>query len=207
MSLDANCRKLGLTSLSDMQRETIHAVMNTEDDVVVLSPTGTGKTLAYLLPLTEMMADDTLSAVVVVPGRELALQSCQVMKSMACPLRPMALYGGRPTMDEHRELRKIQPNIVFGTPGRLNDHIAKGNLPVDKVRWLVIDEFDKCLEMGFMDEMTTLISSLPAVRRRILLSATDSETIPQYVNMQRMTLVDHRQDHAENAERMKESEL
>ena len=197
MSLDANCRKLGLTSLSDMQRETIHAVMNTEDDVVVLSPTGTGKTLAYLLPLTEMMADDTLSAVVVVPGRELALQSCQVMKSMACPLRPMALYGGRPTMDEHRELRKIQPNIVFGTPGRLNDHIAKGNLPVDKVRWLVIDEFDKCLEMGFMDEMTTLISSLPAVRRRILLSATDSETIPQYVNMQRMTLVDHRQDHAE----------
>ena len=65
MSLDANCRKLGLTSLSDMQRETIHAVMNTEDDVVVLSPTGTGKTLAYLLPLTEMMADDTLSAVVV----------------------------------------------------------------------------------------------------------------------------------------------
>ncbi|MBO6217216.1 MAG: DEAD/DEAH box helicase [Prevotella sp.] len=202
MSLDANCRKLGLTSLSDMQRETIHAVMNTEDDVVVLSPTGTGKTLAYLLPLTEMMADDTLSAVVVVPGRELALQSCQVMKSMACPLRPMALYGGRPTMDEHRELRKIQPNIVFGTPGRLNDHIAKGNLPVDKVRCLVIDEFDKCLEMGFMDEMTTLISSLPAVRRRILLSATDSETIPQYVNMQRMTLVDYRQDHAENAERI-----
>lgn len=202
MSLDANCRKLGLTSLSDMQRETIHAVMNTEDDVVVLSPTGTGKTLAYLLPLTEMMADDTLSAVVVVPGRELALQSCQVMKSMACPLRPMALYGGRPTMDEHRELRKIQPNIVFGTPGRLNDHIAKGNLTVDKVRWLVIDEFDKCLEMGFMDEMTTLISSLPAVRRRILLSATDSETIPQYVNMRRMTLVDHRQDHAENAERI-----
>ena len=98
MSLDANCRKLGLTSLSDMQRETIHAVMNTEDDVVVLSPTGTGKTLAYLLPLTEMMADDTLSAVVVVPGRELALQSCQVMKSMACAMRPMALYGGRPTV-------------------------------------------------------------------------------------------------------------
>ena len=155
MSLDANCRKQGLTSLSDMQRETIHAVMNTEDDVVVLSPTGTGKTLAYLLPLTEMMADGTLSAVVVVPGRELALRSCQVVKSMACPYSRWHSMAVVPRWTSTASCVRYRPNIVFGTPGRLNDHMAKGNLPVDKVRWLVIGEFDKCLEMGCMDEMTT----------------------------------------------------
>ena len=192
MSIDASIHKLGIETLNAMQRETIDAILNTANDVVVLSPTGTGKTFAYLLPLVELLDGKGLSAVVVVPGRELALQSCEVMKSLGCGLRAMALYGGRPTMDEHRELRKVQPNIVFGTPGRLNDHIAKGNFPVDAVRYLVIDEFDKCLEMGFMDEMYTLIRSLPAVRRRFLLSATESEAIPKYVNMQRVSRIDHR---------------
>lgn len=192
MSIDAKIHKLGIEALNNMQHEAVDAVLHTGNDVVILSPTGTGKTLAYLLPLTEVMGQEGLSAVVVVPGRELALQSCEVMKSLGCGLRAMALYGGRPTMDEHRELRKVQPHIVFGTPGRLNDHIAKGNFPVDGVRYLVIDEFDKCLEMGFMDEMTTLIASLPAVRRRILLSATESEAIPKYVNMQRAVRIDHR---------------
>lgn len=197
MSIDASINKLGIESLNAMQSETIDAVLHTDNDVVVLSPTGTGKTFAYLLPMVEVMKEEGLSAIVVVPGRELALQSCEVMKSLGCGLRAMALYGGRPTMDEHRELRKVQPHIVFGTPGRLNDHIAKGNFPVDGVRYLVIDEFDKCLEMGFMDEMTTLIQSLPAVRRRLLLSATESEAIPRYVNMQRVSRIDHRTGDAE----------
>lgn len=197
MSIDEKIRKLGIESLSKMQEESVDAVLHTDNDVLLLSPTGSGKTLAYLLPITELIDPQGLSAIVVVPGRELAMQSCEVMRMLGGGLRSMALYGGRPTMDEHRELRKVQPHIVFGTPGRLNDHIAKGNLPVEGVRFLVIDEFDKCLEMGFQEEMTTLIQSLPAVRRRILLSATESDAIPRYVNMQRVVRVYHRTEEAD----------
>ena len=84
----------------------------------------------------------------------------------------MALYGGRATMDEHRLLRKLNPQIVFATPGRLNDHLDKQNLSAKSVEYLVIDEFDKCLEMGFRDEMIRLVGKLNAVKRRIMLSET-----------------------------------
>lgn len=200
--------------LNAMQQDTVEAVLHSDKDVVVLSPTGSGKTLAYLLPLTSSLleksfaasedysthseqasphsANPSPSSIVVLPGRELALQSAEVLKSLGTGLRAMALYGGRPTMDEHRELRKVMPQIVFATPGRLNDHIAKGNISVGHVRWLVIDEFDKCLEMGFQNEMIRLVGSLPAVRRRILLSATESEAIPRFVNMGRSVRIDYR---------------
>lgn len=75
------------------------------------------------------------------------------------------------------------PQVVFGTPGRLNDHIQKGNISVYNVRMLIIDEFDKCLEMGFHDEMSRLIGRLPGLRRRLLLSATDAEEIPHFVSL------------------------
>lgn len=185
-------QKLGISELNAMQEAAADALLHTHKDVVVVSPTGSGKTLAYLLPLVERLnvQSDEVQAVVVVPGRELALQSCLVLKEMGSGLRAMSLYGGRPTMDEHREMRKVRPQIVFGTPGRLNDHIAKGNLLTDEVKWLVIDEFDKCLEMGFHDEMSTLMDSLLYLERRVLLSATESEAIPRFVNMGRTVKVD-----------------
>ena len=94
-------------------------------------------------------------------------------------------------MDEHRTLREVRPQIVFGTPGRLNDHLDKQNLSPYSVRYLVIDEFDKCLEMGFHAEMQKLIKNLPGLQRRILLSATNAEQLPRFVNMSRKgTLID-----------------
>ena len=106
----------------------------------------------------------------------------------------MALYGGRPTMDEHREMRNVKPQILFATPGRLNDHLDKGNLTSENIQWLIIDEFDKCLEMGFQDEMQEIVGKLPAVERRILLSATEAESIPKFVNMGRNIRVDYRDE-------------
>lgn len=192
MNIERILDKLHISELNAMQQETANALLHGKKDVVILSPTGTGKTLAYLLPLVQALQKQVaLSAIVVVPGRELALQSADVLKSMGSGLSTMALYGGRPTMDEHREIRKVLPQIVFGTPGRLNDHISKGNLATNAVRWLIIDEFDKCLEMGFHDEMTILMNSLPAVERRVLLSATDAEEIPHFVNMGRMVKIDY----------------
>lgn len=185
-------RKLGVYDLSEMQQKSYDLIAHGNDDVVVLSPTGTGKTIAYLLPLLGKLdaASNEIQAVVIVPSRELALQSYEVMKKAGSGLRCCACYGGRPAMDEHQTMRKVMPHIVFATPGRLNDHLDKGNIIGSQVKYLVIDEFDKCLEMGFADEMTAVIDKLPAISRRILLSATNSETIPRFVNMNRMARLD-----------------
>ncbi|MGN0216241.1 MAG: DEAD/DEAH box helicase [Prevotella sp.] len=176
-------KKLGI-QLNDMQLEAGKAINGAGKDVVILSPTGTGKTLAYLLPLAERLdRSGDVQAVVLVPGRELAQQSLNVWKSLGTGLRAAACYGGRPVMDEHRELRRVQPQLVFATPGRLRDHLQKSNLSTHDISWLVIDEFDKCLEMGFSKEMEDIMAMMPQGVRHILLSATDMEQIPCFVNI------------------------
>ena len=185
--------KLGIDSLNAMQQESQECILRGRNDVVVLSPTGTGKTLAYLLPLVQMLdtQSDEVQALVVVPGRELAMQSDQVLKSMGAGVRSQACYGGRTAMDEHRVLKQNRPHIIFGTPGRLNDHLDKGNIDFQHIKYLVIDEFDKCLEMGFMNEMSRLLGKLSNLQRRFLLSATDAEQIPQFVEMRRTDRLDY----------------
>lgn len=178
MTIEALTQKLHLT-LNAMQTAVCDELLQHTDNLMVLSPTGSGKTLSYLLPLTQLLdaQSNQVQAVVVVPGRELALQSATVLKDMGCGLRGMACYGGRATMDEHRKLREVQPQIVFATPGRLNDHLQKGNIDTHAIRYLFIDEFDKCLEMGFHDEMQQLIELLPKAIRSVLLSATPAEEL------------------------------
>ena len=187
MELKKILSKLGIESLNEMQQQAIKTIQGSDDDVVILSPTGSGKTFAYLLPLIQKIdsAFDEVQAVVIVPGRELALQSQTVLKDMGSGLRSMALYGGRATMDEHRQMRDVQPQIVFATPGRLNDHLAKRNITATFIKYVVIDEFDKCLEMGFRDEMSSILQKLRRVRQHILLSATDAPEIPNFVRMSR----------------------
>jgi ATP-independent RNA helicase DbpA len=184
--------KMHISELNAMQQETRDVILHSNRDVVILSPTGSGKTLAYLLPLIQLLdgSKDDVQVVVIVPGRELALQSMTVLQNMGSGIRSYACYGGRSTMDEHKILRQVQPQIVFATPGRLNDHLDKGNIAADTIKYLVIDEFDKCLEMGFSDEMSAILDKLPALERRVLLSATDAESIPQFVNMGRTQRVD-----------------
>lgn len=195
MNIDNILQKLHIEKLNAMQLEVAKAVATTERDIIVLSPTGSGKTLAYLLPLVFRINPvvDALQMVVMLPSRELAKQSEEVLRSMGVPLRSLALYGGRPAMEEHREIKKVSPQIVFATPGRLNDHFAKRNLNPNGVRLLVIDEFDKSLEMGFADEMKRAVESMPLVERKVLLSATDSDSIPQFVNLQHAERIDYTQ--------------
>lgn len=196
---------LGISELNDMQKEMSEAFLHSGSDIVLLSPTGTGKTLAYLLPLVESVdkANDNVQAVVVVPGRELALQSVNVLRAMKCGVRGYACYGGRQTMDEHREIRKLMPQIIFATPGRLNDHIDKDNMSIAHVRTVVIDEFDKCLDMGFSGEMMSLMTKLRFASRHVLLSATAVDAIPQYVNISNTRMIDYRTENNDLSDRIR----
>lgn len=197
MSQQEILQNLGIEALNAMQLDAI-ATARRSAQVVLLAPTGSGKTLAYLLPIVERLMKDVnevstdASVMVLVPSRELAAQTVDVVKQMKCGLRALACYGGRPTMDEHRQMRQLQPHIVVCTPGRAADHLRKGNLRGEEVRTLVIDEFDKSLELGFRAEMAEVIGLLPRVERRFLLSATPSDEIPAFVGSNRFETLDFR---------------
>lgn len=175
---------LKIEQLTPMQKAACEAYRS-DKDLVLLSPTGSGKTLAFLLPLVQALSPDVpgVQAVVLVPSRELALQIENVFKAMNTPFKAMSCYGGRPAMEEHRTMRGINPSVIIGTPGRMNDHLKKENFEARTVTALIIDEFDKCLEFGFHDEMSEVIGQLPSLKKRVLLSATDAEEIPQFAGV------------------------
>jgi hypothetical protein len=193
MNVTVDLAKLGIEQLSAMQLKASDSIAQGERDVILLSPTGSGKTLAYLLPILQKLdvSSKEVQAVVIVPNRELAIQSAEVLQLLTKAMKGFACYGGRPAMDEHRQLRQVQPQIVFATPGRLNDHLDKRNISIETIQYVVIDEFDKCLEMGFQEEMSKILEKLTAVKQRILLSATDAVEIPHFVNMNNVDRLDY----------------
>ncbi len=184
MDIRTILKNLKIEKLNEMQQAAIDAC-GKGADLILLSPTGSGKTLAYLLPLVSMLKPDVVGvqAVVLVPSRELALQIEQVFKAMGTGFKVMSCYGGRPAMEEHRTMKGISPSVIIGTPGRMNDHLEKQNFDASAVRYLIIDEFDKCLEFGFQEEMADVIGKLPKLQRRFLLSATDAEEIPRFTGV------------------------
>lgn len=186
MNIQTILANLKIEQLNAMQQAAIDTYRE-GCDLILLSPTGSGKTLAYLLPLVSSLKSEVegVQAVILVPSRELALQIEQVFKSMNTGFTIMSCYGGRPAMDEHRTMKGIRPSVIVGTPGRMNDHLEKLNFDAAVVNLLVIDEFDKCLEFGFQEEMAAVIGKLPNLRRRFLLSATDTEEIPRFTGLNR----------------------
>ena len=189
---DALCR-LDIDALNTMQMAAL-AHCRANSSMVLLSPTGTGKTLAFLLPLLERLDQrrSGVQAVIILPSRELARQVFEVWRAMATPFQMTALYGGRPLEQEVASLGGASTSVIVGTPGRLLDHLNRSSFAVDKCTHLVIDEFDKCLEMGFRDEMSKLIDKLPAVTSRFLLSATDADEIPQFAGTADVERLDYR---------------
>ena len=177
---------LGIEALNPMQEEML-AEVRRHDSLVLLSPTGSGKTLGYMLPVIETMQPQPHPTVLVlVPSRELAIQTQGVASKLCRDTRAYACYGGRPVMDEHRAMRNLSPQMIIGTPGRVLDHMQKENFDYTHIDTLVIDEFDKSLELGFRQQMADILALLPSVRKRILLSATDSPEIPSFVGAGRV---------------------
>ncbi len=186
MNFDINevLNTLGISELNKMQKSAIEA-FEQDKDIVLLSPTGTGKTLAYLIPLMQSIcfSIDEPQAVIMVPTRELSQQTDAVIKSMKTKIRSVCCYGGRPAMEENRIMKNVKPHIVISTPGRLVDHLSKRNIETGKLRTLVLDEFDKCLEFGFRNEMKEALTMMPLLEKRVLLSATYTDHIPDFVNL------------------------
>ena len=177
---------LGIEALNPMQEEMLGEVRR-HDSLVLLSPTGSGKTLGYMLPILEAMQPQVHPTVLVlVPSRELAIQTQSVATRLCRDAKPYACYGGRPAMDEHRAMRNLLPQMIVGTPGRVLDHMQKENFDYSHIDTLVIDEFDKSLELGFRQQMADILALLPSLRKRILLSATDSPEIPSFVGAERV---------------------
>ncbi len=179
-----------ISALNDMQSATLTA-SGQDHDLVLLSDTGSGKTLGFLLPVLESLDPATAAtqAMVIVPSRELAIQIEQVFRTMGTGFKVTCCYGGHKRETEENNLLEA-PALVIGTPGRLADHIRRGNIHTGKIQTLILDEFDKSLEAGFHEEMAFIIGSLPALKKRILTSATASVEPPAFVGLQQPKTLD-----------------
>jgi len=182
--------KLGIEKLNSMQEEAIQAI-DSGQDVMLLSNTGSGKTLAYLLPLTLALDPNVkeVQVLIVVPARELAIQIEQVARNMGAGNKVNAVYGGRASSKDKIELSHA-PSILIGTPGRLADHLRKGTFDVSCITTLVLDEFDKSLEIGFEDDMTEIVQYLFSLKQRVLTSATKGVDVPKFVGFNNFRSVD-----------------
>lgn len=188
--IDNSLRSMGIESLNPMQLATLEA-NGKDQDIILLSPTGSGKTLAYLLPVLQSLNPDSqkVQALVLAPSRELAQQIEQVWRSMGTGFKVNTCFGGRPSNSEKRDLA-VPPALLIGTPGRIQDHIERNNFEVNGIRMLVLDEFDKSLEMGFTDQMEAIISQLKFLRKRFLTSATDAVEIPVFTGIKNPVKLD-----------------
>lgn len=175
--------RFGITEINEMQKKMLEA-SSQKRDIILLSPTGSGKTLAFIMPVLKMLKDSTgrIQCVVIAPSRELVLQISGVFSTLASGFKVTALYGGHKVEDEVNSLR-ITPDVIVATPGRLLDHINRRNIDVLPVRILVLDEFDKTLELGFEDDLKKIIAKLKNVSRIILTSATRSDSLPEFLKL------------------------
>ena len=175
---------LGFDRLNTMQEQMLQTAM-TGRDVLLLAPTGSGKTVAFLLPVRE-------ATLVVVPSRELAQQIADVSRRLHRGLRCVACYGGHdPRIEQQALAATPRPTIVVGTPGRLKDLAERGALDLAAFRSLVLDEYDKSLELGFEDEMKAIVGRMSGLRQRILTSATHGMLIAPYLGIKTFVTLDY----------------
>ncbi len=181
---------LGIENLNEMQNVAQETILN-DANILLLSPTGSGKTLAFLLPIFEMLQPEIsdVQCLILVPSRELGLQIEQVWKKMGTSYKVNICYGGHSIETEIKNLSN-PPAVLIGTPGRIADHLERGTFGVDKIQTLVLDEFDKSLQLGFHEQMSFTIGKLTKLNKRILVSATSDIEIPKYTRVLNPTVLD-----------------
>ncbi len=182
--------KLSIQKLNEMQEECAKAYAK-NSDLLLVSPTGSGKTLAFLLPMLAEL-DPEVNAVqtlILTPARELSLQIENVFKSMGTDFKVNCCYGGHPMSTEKNNL-KTPPAVLIGTPGRIADHIRRGNFDCRNIKTLILDEFDKSLELGFQKEMKEVTLALPSKIKKVLTSATNNIDIPDFTRLNSLIELD-----------------
>lgn len=196
--------RMGIEKLNDMQVKALSEWKSGRGDLVLYSPTGTGKTLAFAMCLIQSLQPPMhqLQAVVLAPSRELVLQTAEIMRTLATGYKVTACYGGHAVADEKASL-DVTPDIIVATPGRLLDHHKRGHINLGGSRLLVLDEMDKALELGFEDEMRQLLKQMPRLNRRILVSATVLDEVPEYVRLHNPFVLDVLECPGQPAERIK----
>ncbi|NRF39719.1 DEAD/DEAH box helicase [Pedobacter foliorum] len=174
---------LKIASLNEMQQASV-AAWKKGGDVVLLAPTGSGKTVGFLLPILNNLRAEVkgVQALVLVPSRELALQIESVFKQMATGFKVNCCYGGHAVRTERNNLEQ-PPAVLIGTPGRIAYHLRHENFDESTITTLVLDEFDKALEFGFKEDMSYIIKKLLSLKQRMLTSATAMEEIPDFTGV------------------------
>ncbi|HQO47906.1 MAG TPA: DEAD/DEAH box helicase, partial [Paludibacteraceae bacterium] len=168
--------ELGYETPMPIQEQVIPYMLNQTNDLIGLAQTGTGKTAAFGLPILNMIDESLkqIQALVLSPTRELCIQIANDVKNYASKMhniKVVPVYGGESIVTQFRQL-DVQPHILVATPGRLIDLINRGKVKLDDVRYLVLDEADEMLDMGFKEDLETILESVPDNRRTLLFSAT-----------------------------------
>ncbi|PCJ64118.1 MAG: helicase [Bacteroidetes bacterium] len=182
--------KLNIKELNPMQKEAL-ATISDNEGTVLLSPTGTGKTLAFLMPIIARLEPlEEVQALIIAPTRELAIQIEQVIREMGTGYKTNVVYGGRSGSQDRRDI-ETRPAILVGTPGRVADHLRRKAFDTSFIKTLVLDEFDKSLEIGFEHEMIEILDSLPALDKKILTSATQEFEVPAFVGLTKPATINY----------------
>jgi len=189
-------QNLSIASLNPMQEAAIQKAASSPN-LMLLAPTGSGKTLAFLIPIVQQLssASPGVQALIVAPSRELALQIEQVFRSMKSGYKVSCCYGGHSMIVEQNSLSEA-PAVIIGTPGRLADHIFRKSFNARTVKIVVLDEFDKSLQMGFQDSLGLIFKALSGRQRHILTSATRAHDWPDFIPFTRPETVNFLLDEA-----------
>lgn len=175
--------KFHIDLFNPMQEEAFEIIPKASD-TILLSATGSGKTLAFLIPIMSQISIENIrtQCIIIVPTRELALQISNVAKNMALGFNIEVCYGGHPIRFEKKALNS-KPHIIIGTPGRLQDHLDRENIETKDIFAVIMDEFDKTLEMGFHKQMSAILRHFKNRPQYILTSATESLEIPDFLRL------------------------
>ncbi len=197
-----NLERLGISEINEMQRRAM-ATASESKEIILVSPTGTGKTVAFTLPMLKWLnpAARRVQAIIIAPSRELVIQIAGVIRELATGYKVTALYGGHNVEDEVNTL-SVTPDIVIATPGRLLDHLKRDNLNPSSTRILILDEYDKSLELGFEDDMRKIFNRLKNISRFILTSATKSNELPSFLNLTAPVQLDFSEENEKVRKRM-----
>jgi len=184
-------QKFGIEKLNPMQEEAAAAIYASKN-IILLSPTGTGKTLAFSLPIINQLDTSCteVQVLIVVPSRELAIQIEQVIRQMGTGFKVNSVYGGRSGSLDKIDIQH-RPAILVGTPGRIADHLRRENFSPENIKTIVLDEFDKSLEIGFENEMKEIFEAIPTIEKRILTSATLKVKIPEFIRLDKPNYINY----------------